>query len=253
MGLKVGIGAATRAIEAAANTYDAAVTRGLVAWFFENDTIDKAKKNYAVAGDRAAVVGNPNVNSSWTSFKSLTNYLRSNISETAEMTFFVVVKSPDTMATSANDPMVFGNYTSLPSNGELVITFGVGLYFSSPTGTKFFAGRGNDVSDHTVSDVTITRTLAQQQAWALLFCRVSATKTELQDLTNGQTTGSTFATPRFTAVGKLNIGSGNLGFGGLNDIAIFAAHNVALTDPERDLQVARIRAYCAALPMPIIV
>lgn len=253
MGLLVDVGASTRAIEAASNSFVPPVTRGLISWHFLNDTLTKSRKNYAIAGLTATQAGTPTISPIALAIKSLSNFHTTEQLETTEMSFFVVCRSLDTLDGATTRPMMFGNYLSLPANGEAVASFGIGMYFNSATQVEFFACRGTSTANHNRRNVNITRTTPQQNAWSLIFCRVTATKNEMYDLTNSISISTTFADARFPAIGKLLIGSGYGGFSGSGDIALYAAHNVALTDAERDLQAARIRRYCAELPTPIVV
>lgn len=253
MGLLVDTGAATREIEAAANTFVPPVTRGLVAWHFTNDTLAKARKNYAANGAVAPQIGTPVVNPTHTRFKTRANYFDAGITETDEMSFFIVCRTEDTLAAPATQPMFFGNYLTPPVTGETGnTTFGVGLFIISPTFLEFYATHGTTLADDVRDGARLNRVGLHNQ-WALLFCRATLSGNELHDLTNNVIASQASTLPRYRGTNKIQLGSGFSGFDGHSDIAVFAAHSVALTNAERDLQAARIRRYCAELPTPIIV
>ena len=230
--------------EAFAREYAAPVRRNLEAWHFLNTSAAKASRNYAPGKPSGFVVGAPVESAGFMTFKGLANYIQTATPETAEQTFFSVVRSADTFASDANRPMFYGTFKQpLPGGTDTDTTFGCALYATTATGITATAGRGNTTADDTAAGVSLAgQTLA---SWSLIVQTVYAdlTPTTTKNETDGATgTASASALPRLVSAGKYRIGSGFLQFGGLTDMAFFAAYSAVLTASEKAAVVADIRA-----------
>lgn len=231
--------------EAYATEYAAPVRRGLESWHFLNTSATKAARNYAPGKQSGSIIGTPVEFASHIQFKGLENFIQTNTSETANQTFFSVVKSTDSLVDDATRPMYFGTFKSqLPNGNPADTTFGCALYAATSTGITATAGRGNTTLDDTAAGVTLSG--QNPASWSLVVSTAHSnlSPATVKNVTSGVTTvGTTPTLPRLVSDGKYRIGSGFLQFGGTCDMAFWGAYSVVLTASEIDAVVADIRAY----------
>jgi glutamate mutase epsilon subunit len=96
--------------EASALAYVLPVDRGVEAIHFLNESLDKARRNYARGKPDAAVIGAPGVGSGFLSFQGGVSYLQTSIPESVEQTFFVFALNSDTLAYDAQRTLLIVNY-----------------------------------------------------------------------------------------------------------------------------------------------
>jgi len=225
-----------------ATEYAAPVRRGLEGIFFLNTTLAKAARNYASGKPQGSIVGAPVPSSLALAVKSRVNFVQTQISEVAEMTFFIVCRTAADGSVTADRPMFFSNYQGVNLDGGP--SFGLAFYLTSPTRLSGGASYGSDAATNELKLAGITKP-SVANSWALFSLSVGPTGVTLRDHTVGNSATISASTPRRTATAKIRIGSGVSAFDGAADVAVFQAHSVALTDTEITSTVLDIRAYMA--------
>lgn len=232
--------------ESANAVYNPPVYSGLVAWQFFNDSLTKAKHNFAMGKTDHNPVGTITVNSTSANFKGSANYLQTDIPESVEFTYFFVGRTTDTNADSSHNPCFIGTFQSVPADPAIgsSLIFSMSIYSSLAGRLTAAACRGTSIANQGSNPVSLTGLTLSN--WGLYCMRVSNTKTELFAVTAGLS-GATADTvqPRLLSAGKLRIGSAYSGFGGQCDIAAMALYNRYLSTDEMTLVNARLRAYMA--------
>lgn len=222
---------------------------GLQAWAILNSytsptTTDNNKilRNFAKGKPNFVQVGSPIIDAASTRFTALSNYLQTDITDTADFTFFIVCKSDDTQ-TSPNRASFFGTDVN-PAEGGGGNTFGVVLRASSGTSLGLTCARGA-----VAVPITGTQTLTGHNfaTWSLVWCRCNGGVTELHNETqNLHAVSGSFTEPRLLGTQPYRIGSGRLAQTGRSDIRDVAHFSRSLSDAEVALMIADIRAKCAA-------
>lgn len=228
--------------ESFALKYAAPVRRGLEAWHFLNTDLVKAARNYAPGKPNAKVIGEPIIQPNFMQFKSLSNFLQTQVMESAAMTIFAVVRCFDTMADDAHKAMFLGTFRNdaAAGGGE---TFGVSMYTNNPTSLIGAASKGNTVDNDTASGAGLSN--HDFSKFALVVQEVSAgtAPTRITNATTGVTVIGNSTLPRFPSVGLMRIGSGYHQFAGTGEIAFAALYSESLTATEIAAVVADIRRY----------
>ena len=223
-----------------ATEYAAPVRRGLEGIFFLNTSLNKAARNFAASKPQGAVVGSPVPSLLALAVKSRVNYIQTQISEVAEMTFFMVCRTAADGSVAADRPMFFSNYQGVNADGGA--SFGLAFYLTSPTRLSGGASYGADAASNELKLAGITKA-SVANSWGLFSLSVGLTGVTLRDHTVGNSATISASTPRRTATAKIRIGSGVSAFDGSSEIAVFQAHSVALNDSEIATTVADLRAY----------
>lgn len=216
-------------------------SRGIEAIHLLSGSAARGAVNRARLKPNAAVVGQCYEAPDRLGFQARANYLQTRTPEHAQMTFYSVVRSLDTMVDAGTQPMYYGNFTSPAAIGT-GDTYGVGLFSTGAASYRAEAGRGTSVDD----DINAEAALAADtvRSFSLLVHTVGATSSTLYNATTGNSAASSTG-PRFRATGLLRIGSGYQTFSGACEMALWIAASVAHTTDERDRNLEFIRAEVA--------
>lgn len=226
-----------------ATEYSAPVRRGLEGIFFLNTSLTKSPRNYASGKPQGTVVGAPVPSAVALAVKSRVNYVQTQISESAEMTIFIVCKTASDGSVTADRPMFFSNYQGINADGGAA--FGLSFYLGAGTRLTFGGGYGTDAASNTQKLAGITKA-GVANSWALFSMSVGASGVTIRDHTaGGNGTISSAGLPRRTATAKIRIGSGITSFDGSADIAAFQAYSVELSDLEISTTAEDLRGYMA--------
>ena len=224
-----------------ATEYAAPVRRGLEGVFFLNTSLSKAARNFAASKPQGSVVGGPVPSALALAVKSRVNYIQTQISEVAEMTFFMACRTAADGSVSADRPMFFSNFQGQAADGGAA--YGLSFFLTTGSRLSFGGGYGADAASNDQKLAGFTKT-GVANAWVLYSASIGPSGVTLRDHTAGLTnTLSSGGLARRVATAKLRIGSGITSFDGSADIAVFQAHSVALNDAEIATTVADIRAY----------
>ncbi|NYT76564.1 hypothetical protein H0A71_06135 [Alcaligenaceae bacterium] len=234
--------------ESFATKYAPPVRRGLLAWHFLNEGLEKAARNYAPGGPDAQVIGSPTASSIKVAFKGDSDYIQTVIPEPlGELTMIMVGRSTDTMADDDHRPMFAGTYTGSAALGGGT-SFGAGLYTPDATKITFIRAKaepGGASPTSALGSITVDPT-----DWNLIIGTAYADTgvNKLYGITNGATkSGDPSSKVAWPSSNAMRIGSGYGGrYKGLCDMAFFALYNVRLTDEEIGLISADIRRYMAS-------
>ena len=145
-----------------------AVSRGLSGIFFFDTSIEKAKNDFGISSNAmASVVGAPNVMPDRTQFLVGQNYIQTDIAETNDVTFAIVLRSlysnADMIADAGKRPFSCGNYGPIAGSYE-----GLAIGFASPgTGRMSFGRVLNDGTTSALQAVTLGASLDPMQ-WRLV-------------------------------------------------------------------------------------
>lgn len=238
-----------------ATEFSAPIRRGLEAIHFTNVTgqlpASRILQNYAPGKSKfpARLQGSPTPTPSYLSCTGLTNLLETSMSETDEMTLFVVARTAVDGSASATRPMFMGNYRGVNADGGAA--FGVGMYLSALNRISATAGVGANAADNTNIVSGVTKPVVAN-VWSLLAMRVSAAGVLMRDYTgNLENTVALGGKPRRKALGKIRVGSGQSDLTGACDIGLFQGHSVALTDDEMLTTALKLRAYMARVGITV--
>jgi hypothetical protein len=217
---------------------------------FLGDSDDPAR-NWALDQPDGVVIGTPTRGPddiSWR-FKGLANFVQTQVTETANMTFILVARTFDTLAANATRPQFFGNFTSPPQlQDTTTTTFGSRFWISVSGAVRFGAGRGTTVDNDVQADIGVT--VANHQAYQLFTCETSPVN-KLTSATTSNTATSAVTDPRFPARAALRLGSGYLTQEGECDILLWRAWSRALTAEELAAETADARAYLGGLGVTV--
>ncbi|MDA5495395.1 hypothetical protein PGS50_19355 [Yersinia intermedia] len=233
------------------------VIRGLEGWFCFDTDISRIAFNRAPGKSDAVIVGLPEVNGSFTRFKSLSNYLNTNIPESVEMTVFIVGKSPVAIgepsvpANHVPHPMYFGNYPGGNSSVSGYTTYGCGMFNDGPARLAMTASRiSSGTGSATSAQASITTD--NPTAWGLRVARFGEmTKTRVQNLTTGAFGEYAATTQRLPSVNPLRIGGAYSTFSGEVDISQIVIYSAALTDEEIAAVASLMRVRSARLGITV--
>lgn len=219
------------------------VTRNLEAWHFLNNGVAKAATNYALDKPDAQVVGAPLEFPSYIQFKGLTNYLQTDVAESATSTTFSVIRTKDTLVGADHTPAFYGNYRSGVAGGSYLA-----VAVSGGALTKV-ASRFSDPSQAaaTSSPITLSAEAINLGGWSLIIDITRAGFNAIQNATTGVIRERTDVTyGRSISPGKYLVGSAyeaSSMWKGTADMAMWAHYSTELTTSEIAAVVARIRAY----------
>ncbi|QER74755.1 hypothetical protein F3P16_06160 [Acinetobacter baumannii] len=211
-----------------------------------NSSLVKVKNNFAPLKKRAQIIGSVGVQPNYTSFKSLSNYIQTDIREQNEMTTFVVAKTATVPDSTASAVSFIANYKSPPldgSTGNLLNSFYFGINSAGKLMT--ISLQGNNATD--ASPVAAASGI---QTWTaneyhLVAARLTNTRVQHWDKTKNYSIYADLTKPRYLAANKLRIGSTYTDFTGDVDIALLIHYPRALSDSEIDTVTAWIRNYMA--------
>ncbi|MEN5176297.1 hypothetical protein [Brevundimonas diminuta] len=240
MGLRLTVPGAD--YESRAIGFTPAVSDGLQGVFFLNESVEKARRNLVVGRAAASVFGAPEVLPGMLRMKAGTNYLQTDIQETAEMTILVVGKCPDTMADNAHRGVYVSNFGSASTTA--VASYGVGLHVESATRVVHTATRYSNAESTAGTSGAAGSSAQNPAALAFLVGRTRDTRTEMNNLTQALSTAGNYTFPRYLSQGAMRIGSNYAAsWQGLSDIGFVAIYNRFITDAERDAMYAQIKGY----------
>lgn len=189
-----------------ATEYAAPVRRGLEGIFFLNTSLEKSARNYAPGKTQASIVGAPVPSANFLSGKSSSNYIQTDINETAEMTLFSIARALNIPATTpmapADAPMLITNYTNISPSG-------IFQWFSSPTIIQAGAAYGADAGGASNPSASVT---TDPTRWCLYSTVVKATSIVTTNHTTGATVTRTITNEgtRQLSTRKFRIGSSYL-------------------------------------------
>ena len=243
----------TDSYEANAIGFIPPVTRGLVGFFLHGSAAGPLGKNYAPGGADAAVVGSPVLSARSVRFKSLTNYLQTNLPQTADLTFLTVAKSTDTLVagTNATCPMFISNYSGPRSADTTKTSYGASLFLlgvaaGAPAANLRGGYAAYDGASGATNSASAQLALADASQFAMLAFTKSGTARKVYNKTAG--TSATYdagALVNDIATTLFRIGSGYADYAGLSDIAMTAVYNVGLTDAEVETMYQFQKAFYA--------
>lgn len=219
------------------------VSRSLEAWHFLNEGVAKAATNYALGKNDAQVIGAPLEFPSYIQFKGLTNYLQTEVKESATSTTFSVIRTKDTLAGADHTPAFYGNYRSGVQGGSyLAVGINDGLL------TKV-SSRFSNVGQSAVtsSPITLLAGMINLGEWSLVIDITKSGFNAIQNATTGlgrERTDVTYG--RSISAEKYRVGSmhdTSTPWKGTADMALWAHYSTELTPSEIASTVAVIRAY----------
>lgn len=216
--------------------YAAAVTDGLLGWWFLGGDLEQSCQNLA-GGDGCDVIGTPTVQTNYLSLKSNNNYLRMPfIDEAATGTAIVVGRGTDTNADNPTRPVFIGSGGSISKAGFLL---------QVASGSSFSLTTYEDVSG-TPTQNFLSHT-STPNAWRMIMCDFSDTNQNIYNLTAGTSNSETRAegVTRIPGTGRINIGSAEPGSSlrGTLDVAMAAYYNRQLTSDERTAIYNQVKTY----------
>lgn len=217
-----------------ATEYAAPVSRGLEAIYFLNTQVVDWSHNYAEGKGSGKVFGAPIPSAGFTTFKSLTNYIETDVSETDEMTWLVLGRSELDGTDQSSRAVFLSNYgTSQDPPGS-------GVYIQNTNRVSAFACYGTDVNTNAVvaSSVNSTEPVTH---WNLYAVIIQAGTVTMRNLTTGQTGTVASVKPRRKGPGKLRIGSSVGNYTGVCEIAMVQMHSVVLNEAEIQEAAADLR------------
>lgn len=222
--------------ESSAREYSSPVPRGLEGIFFLNTSLDKIAHNYAQGKAKGTVMGAPLPGAAGTTFKSQSNYVLTDVSETDEMTLFVLARSALDGTDQTSRAVFLSNYSSANNPP------GLGVYVQNTNRISAFANFGADAASNTLVPAVINSTNVVTN-WNLYAAIIKAGSVTIRNLTTGQTGTLTNVAPRRKGAPKICIGSSYTTYSGACDIAVAQMHSVALTETEIQAVTADLRAY----------
>jgi hypothetical protein len=232
------------------------VSRGLEGWFnFDTDS-SRFARNRAIGKGDGLIVGSPVAYPTHGRFKGGTNFLTTQIGETAEMTIIVIGRAVSEIPAGAaaggdaNTPFYAGSRGSaLDAVTYPGTAYGVALYSVAAGSLRGSAGRvaasgtGGTPGTATLSGETTT-------TWAMRAIRVSGSLTTVLNLTRSAQAVSTDVGARVMSGAKMQIGGAGA-FAAEVDISAVVFASVAWTDAEIALNAALLRKRMARLGITI--
>lgn len=220
--------------------YSAPATIGLSAIHFTVDSLAKAVHNFMYGGTDATVTGTPTFSSTGATFTDNVSYLTTDVSETENMTVFVIAKLADAGTSGA---MLYGNYAA-PNAGT---GFGTSLFMSSETTIAFGSTRQNP-STNAITSAQAVINSNTNTSWGLYVGESKSTGNFLRNVTNGLT-GKYTSIPgnriMLSAKGRIGADYGAT-FDGQSNILAVVVHNASLSEVEIQQWIARLRKYAAS-------
>lgn len=232
--------------------FDAAVSSGLVGlWFFNRGL--NSRINLASGQADAHIVGAPVDMGTYLRFKGNENFLQTQVEDSAALTQIAVIKSPASMANSANSPMFVSNFGSgakTPIGATNENLAGASLFCNSNAAILSTSGsRFTDVNNTSVTSSIASVNVTDFTSWFMASSRIDATRQRRNNLTTGVTNLSSFTNQgRVLGAGKFRIGSSfSSSWGGEADVAAVAIYNRFLEDTEINTMRDQIRGVMAFL------
>ncbi len=203
--------------------------------YITNGTPAKLTRNFVSAATEGVVVGAPVVASGFTTFTASSNYLNTQIDETALMTIFTICKRPSGWS---GDAMVLSNNGTVGGDNSI----GASIWLKANGNYAFATARDNGSGGQT--GATAEFAVATPTGWNLLVASSDTNLTTMTCPTTGQTANSTNTNARFVKSAKMRIGSSYTAVHtGAVDVMITVVIPRVLTLAERDGVVAQLRAY----------
>ncbi|CAN7267962.1 hypothetical protein [Caballeronia sp. LjRoot31] len=206
-------------------------------WHFFGSAAGPLGKNLVVGAPDSVVVGSPVLSPRYASFKGVTNYLQTPVSQTGDFTIIAVMRSTDTFADDSHRPMFISNYGGTRLN-DTVPCVGVSLYVdmtpsAAPVGhlegmSGIYDGTPGGASQTGFGQLTI----ADMTQWrCVVVSKIGATRI-LYDLT-GNASNSWFQPANMLddiSSAKFRIGSSwGQQFKGICDMAMAALYSRGMT------------------------
>ena len=234
------------AFESFAVGYVPPVVDNLEGWFFINETLAKAARNWAGEDKSDGVFGGaPATSNRFFSFDPVNrgDYLATAIDETAEMTVLGVIRSTDSLDGTLTKPFfITNNNTGFSAGTPSRKSPGFSLYAASTTALSMQAARWTG-SATAVETIGITHNFSN---WSFVCARVSNAQKSVWSLSSSQRADAASSNPRDPALAKMRIGAAlNTLNNGKSDIAFASIYSRFLTDAEVQAVYARVQAYLA--------
>lgn len=219
------------------------VSRSLEAWHFLNEGVAKAATNYALDKPDAQIIGAPAEFAEYIQFKGLTNYLQTEVKESATSTTFSVIRTKDTLVGEDHTPAFYGNYRSgIVGGSHLAVAVSGGLL--TKVSSRFTDLAQTKVSSSPVNLLAGTINLGE---WSLVVDITKGGFNSIQNATTGAIRERTDVTyGRSISPEKYRVGSvydASSMWKGTADMALWAHYSTELTASEIASNVAVIRAY----------
>lgn len=212
--------------------------------YITNGNLSKITRNFTTGQVEGVVVGVPVITGTSTQFTGLSNYINTQIDETATMTIFTICKRP--VGGTADDAMVVSNNGTV--NGDTGI--GSSIWLKGNGNYAFATARDNGSGGQTAA--TAEFVVATPTNWNLLVASCSANLTTLTCPTTNQTANSSNVNARFVKSAKMRIGSSySESRTGVVDVMVTVVVPRVLSVNETAQVVAQLRAY--ALKHSIVV
>ena len=233
----------TDGIDSGMHKFFPPVSRGLEAIHFLSGGVTRAVRNYAWDKPDASIVGAPIENLKYLTLKGLTNFLQTEVPDTALQTTFRVVRTLDTLVDVEHCPVFDSTYSSGNNLGTM-------LYGNVSGNLNQNSARFSDASLTTLvtgGPTLVSGTDVDRAKFALIVTIVGPTFTTVRNETKGTVkVGPTNEFGRRPSSLPFRIGSayeGNTLYKGTCDVALWAHHSVELTPSEVAMNVARYRAF----------
>lgn len=226
--------------------FNAAVPSNLAGlWFFNRGTRN-SRRNLALNGIDADIVGVPEDQGTFLRFKGMENLFQTSIPDSVELTHIAVIKTPDTLADTAHQPMYLSNFGSGSKSGYTASGLsGASIYSTTPTTFTMSASRYTDGTQAGVTSSGTSIPAADVSSWKMMASRIRQDRAQRDNLTAGTTTAGNFtgANARVLAAGNFRIGSSfNTSYGGIADVAAICMYDRFISDAELATMAAQIRS-----------
>ncbi|TWI52993.1 hypothetical protein IQ22_02828 [Pseudomonas duriflava] len=213
------------------------VTRGIEGWFTFDTDASRFSFNRAIGKNDASIVGAPTAFATHGRFKSLTNFIQTQIGETAAQTLIVVCRAANPVPAGAsgggdaNTPFFVGNYYGTSQTaGVTGNAFGVNVFSTSETSITGTAAQDNGSGAATAGGTVLSGDTPTN--WAIRGVRADTSGTTTFNSTRGTSAFRAATGARVLSNTKFRIGSATTAFAAEADISAVAIYSVALTDAE---------------------
>lgn len=226
------------------------VTRGLEAWFTFDTDASRFTFNRAIGKADAEMVGAPVAYPTHGRFKGLTNYLKTKVPDSDELTIITVGRAVVEPTDTADGVMLVSNYIgNAATPGYTGNSYGASVYAVSSRMVAA-ATRDNAAGGQTSSPVTDTSDFATNWAIRALRAKSGEFNQNLNFTKNSAFNGANNR-GRVLADTLFRIGSATTGYAGEVDISAVAIYSVALTDDELAQVAALMRRRMARLNIAV--
>lgn len=183
-----------------------AVPSNARALFLASPTVGDSAKNWVDGGLDGSWVGTPTIASGYVNVDGKTQALETGVTEPADFTIFMVVKTPDVLG--GDVPAFFSTNTGTASIGGASI-FGTSLSINNASDGRwtFYTTRRTGGVDSGVTANLLGANIPTQGAWTLVMCRTDGTRIEIQDLTRSKANLITTAIPRNPTINGIRMGA----------------------------------------------